>query len=277
MASVGAVALYLPWLTYLHGGPQLAWYGAIEPFTARHVLQDLVRFIAGYQYAPLRAIPTVAAFAAMAGPVLIGLVLLTRGYLRERENARFDPATAGLSLIVAVSLATPAGVLLYSLVGTDIWHVEHLYSSAPAAALVLGALLAAIPRRPRLAAVVVVLGVLVFGTIRGISPSWARPPYRAAARHLDQVAKPSDPVLLLTWGRVLDRAIPPQMKRPHTILHGVPERWPRRPAGTLAFAVIDNAAIPSMSRALAPRGYVLVARRPYRGAIPFTLFTYRAV
>ena len=84
-------------------------------------------------------------------------------------------------------------------------------------------------------------------------------------------------MLLLTYSYVLDRAIPAQMRRPHTIVYGVPKRWPRRLAGTPAFAVVDDAQIRSMSRALAPPGYVLVDRRPYTGAVSFTLFTYRAV
>jgi uncharacterized membrane protein len=276
IATVAAAILYLPWLAYMHGGSQLGWYAAIEPFTARHVLQDLVRFVVGYQYAPLRAIPTVAGFAAFAAAVLLGGLALARRYVTGRPHAALDVANGGLPLIVALALATPIGVLLYSVVGKDIWHVEHLYASAPAASLALGGVLVAIPRWPRAAAVAVVLGVLVFGTIRGISPSWVRPPFRTVARYLDQVAKPRDPVLLFTYYNVLDDSIPVQLMRPHTIIDGVPKRWPRRPAGTTAFVVVDDAQIRSLSRALAPPGYVLVGRRPYSGSTSFTLFTYRA-
>jgi hypothetical protein len=117
----------------------------------------------------------------------------------------------------------------------------------------------------------------VLGTIRGISPSWVRPPYRAVAQYLDQVAKPRDPVFLFTYGSILDDAIPAQMKRPHTIVTGAPKRWPRRPAGTLAFVVVDDAKLRPLAHALAPTGYALVARRRYSGSVSFTLFTYRAV
>src|SRR5581483_7186471 len=132
-------------------------------------------------------------------------------------NEVWDAANGGLPLIVALALATPIGVLLYSLVREDIWHAEHLYVSVPAATLALGALLVAIPRGPRAVAVPIVLGVLLFGTIRGLSPSWVRPPYRAVARYLDQVAGPRDPVLLFTYSGILDDAIPAQLKRPHPI------------------------------------------------------------
>jgi mannosyltransferase len=276
-ANLAVVVLYLPWLPSMHGGPALREFAVIERFTASHVLQDLVRYLVGYQYAPLHAIPTVPGFAAIAVCALVGGVQLLRRYLSRRAHGGDHDANGRLPLIAALALATPVGVLLYSLLGQDIWHVENLYASAPAAALVLGALLVAIPRGPRLAAVAVVLGVLVFGTIRALSPSWIRPPYRAVARYLDQVARPRDPVLLFTYRGILDDAIPAQLKRPHTIIAGVPRRWPRRPAGTPAFVVVDNVKLHRLRRALAPAGYVLVARRRYSGAVSFTLFTYRAV
>jgi hypothetical protein len=180
-----------------------------------------------------------------------------------------------LLLLVSLTIATPLGLLLYSLLVQDIWHTENLYASAPAAMLVLGGLLVSIPRSPRAIAVPVVLGALVFGTVRGLSPSWTRPPYRAAASYLDQVAGPRDPVLLFTYRYVLDDAIPVQLKRPHTIIARVPTWWPSRPAGTLAFVVVDNSKIHRLRRALAPSGYELIGRRLYSGALPFTVFTYR--
>jgi hypothetical protein len=181
-------------------------------------------------------------------------------------------------LIVALALATAIGVLMSSMVGTDIWYADHLYASAPAAALVLGALLVAIPRRPRAVAITVVLGVLVFGTIRGLSPSWRRPQYRTVAQYLDRMAKPRDPVVLFTEPVVFDAAIQVQLKRRHTIINDMVRWWRRRqPAGTLAFVVVDDDQFSRFGRALEPPGYALVTRRHYRGLIDFTLFTYRAV
>jgi uncharacterized membrane protein len=276
LASLAAIVLYLPWLAYMHGGPQLSWFAAIESFTARHVLQDLVRFVIGYQYAPLHAIPTVLGSVAVAAVVLLGGYHLARRYLSGRAHVRTELARGGLPLIAGLAIASPLGVLLYSLLVVDIWHVENVYMSAPAVLLVLGSLLVAMPRAPRAPAVAVVLGVLLFGTIRALSPSWVRPPFRTVARHLDRVAKPHDPVLMLTWSSVLDRSIPIYLKRSHTIIRGVPKRWPRRPAGTLAFAIVDQSQIHRLNRALAPPNYELVARRLYSGALPLTLFTYRA-
>ena len=105
-------------------------------------------------YAPLHAIPTVAGAAAIA---VCGFVQLARRYLSDRTDRAVDVANGGLPLIVALALATPIGVLLYSVLGKDIGHVEHLYAAGPAALLALGGVLVAIPRGPRAVAVPVVL------------------------------------------------------------------------------------------------------------------------
>ncbi|MFL5861280.1 MAG: hypothetical protein ACJ780_10930 [Solirubrobacteraceae bacterium] len=91
-------------------------------------------------------------------------------------------------------MVTPLGMLLYSLGFTDLWLPRGLYASVPAAALVLATLLWAIPRPWRFAAVAVVAGTLVFGTIRAASPTWRRPPTRQAAAFLDREAQPRDPL-----------------------------------------------------------------------------------
>jgi hypothetical protein len=83
--------------------------------------------------------------------------------------------------------------------------------------------------------------------------------------------------MLFTYSGILDDAIPAQLKRPHTIIYRALKRWPRRSAGTLAFVVVDDGKINRLRRALAPPDYALVARRPYRGAFSFTVFTYRAL
>ena len=277
-ANLAAVVLYLPWLAYLHGGPHLAIYALIESFTARHVLQDVVRFVAGYPYAPLHAIPTVPGFAAIAAAAVLGGLLLARRYLSGRAHAAYDVSRGGLLLIVALALATPAGVLLYSILRTDIWDARNLYASAPAAALVLGGLLAAIPRPARAAAGAGVLAVLAPGTVCAISPSYARPPFRAPARYLDEVAGPRDPVVTYPpFGRVAGD-IPVEFEKPHPLVNTPPARWPQHISAAHAYVVMYDARgraprvpIPH------PRGYALVSRRHYSGLLSFTVFGYRRV
>lgn len=283
IANLGALVLYVPWLPYLHASAGLAGYALIEPLTTPHVLQDVVRLVVGYPYAPLHQIPTGPGVAAIALAAVLGGLVLVRRYLSDRARAADHLSRGGLLLIAALALATPIGLLLYSVLGTDIWGARSLYASAPAAALALGALLLAIPRGPRAVAVPVVLGVLVFGTVRAISPSWARPPYRVAAQYLDRVAGPRDPVVMYTWGFPLDQALPVQFRRPHVVIKGDPERWPTPPPGGNVYVVADD-ALPFLYggplsavklKTPHPPGLKLVASRRFSGLVRFSVLTYR--
>ena len=125
-------------------------------------------------------------------------------------------------------------MLLYSALSTDGWGARDLCASAPAAALVIGWLLAAIPRQLRAAAVALVLAIPIAGTTRAIIPSYARPSFRAAARYLDGVAAPRDPIVVYPSFLALDRAIPVQFQKPHLVLSQGPARWPTPPRGGYA-------------------------------------------
>jgi hypothetical protein len=179
-------------------------------------------------------------------------------------------------LIGALAAAAPVGLAIYSLLGTDIWDARDLYASVSAGALLLGMLLAALPARLRLIAVSAVLVTLVAGTVRAISPSYARPPFRAVASYLDRVAAPRDPIIVYPSFLGLDADIPIEFRNPHLVVDGAPARWPAAPSGGFAFAILDGYLGPR-SRTSRPRPseYRLVTRRQYHGLLPFMLLTYR--
>jgi 4-amino-4-deoxy-L-arabinose transferase-like glycosyltransferase len=279
LANLAAALLFLPWIPFVHGS-DLAVYGFLEPLGVHNVIRDLVRVIPGYPYAPLRAIPTRAGLIVIGACALAGAIALAAGWRASRASRpRFPPAprpAGGLGLIVALALAAPVGLLLYSVLATDIWDARDLYASVPAMALVLGALLAALPSWARPVAVAAVLAVLGFGTVRAIGPAYARPPYRAAAAYLDRVAAPRDPVLMYSWAFVLDQAIAVQLHRPHRLLHGLVVRWPSPPPGGSLYVVVDQAVLRALKlRSPHHPGYALVSRRRYRGLVPFDVFGFR--
>lgn len=179
-------------------------------------------------------------------------------------------------MICALAAAAPVGVALYSLVGTDIWDARDLYASVPAAALLLGALIAAIPLNLRWLAAAAVFATLVAGAARAISPTYSRPPFRAAAHYLDQIAAPRDPIIMYPSFLGLNGVLPVELQKPHVIVYGAPKRWPTAPAGGLAVAILDG-TIAELRRGWLPRpsGYVLSSHRQYRGALPFVLLIYR--
>lgn len=274
ISGAAAVLLYVPWLPQLRG-KALAVIGALHPLTAHNVLTDVIRPIAGDPYAPLSAIPTALGFGLIVACALAGVVALGRSALKAPETSRSDARPRRLWLLLALAVATPIGLLLYSLAATDLWLPRGLYASVPAGALVLGALLWEIPRPVRSAAVVVVLGALVFGTVRDASSSWRRPPFRTMAAYLDQKAPSKDPISVISF--IGQPALIAQFHRYHRDVD-LSALWRLTPRGGNAYVIEDlNFArarrIPAVPPA--PKGFSLVSRRQYfSGVMPAEIVTY---
>jgi uncharacterized membrane protein len=269
-ANAAAAALYAPWAGEVHGSG-LGAYGLFEPLTAHNVFNDVLHPIAGYPYVSVHAIPTLGGLAVLGGVLTGGAVSLAWRWRRGERPTSAEP------LLVALALATPVGLLLYSLLGTDIFSARSLQASVPAAVLVVGALVASIPIRLRPVAVLAGLAVLVAGTVRSIGPRYSRPAFRTVSQYIDRRGAPSDPVILYPSFLDFTSAVPAQFHRPHLVIHGIPKQWPATPTGQEAFVVVDD----SMARALRiptphPPGFALIARRHWGGLVHFTLLTYRA-
>jgi uncharacterized membrane protein len=270
LANLLIVLLYVPWLPHLRG-KGLKTFEAFEPLTASNVVKDLVRVIPGYPYASLRGIPTVAGLVAIGGCVLIGVVAAIWRQVRQRPSTR---APSRLPLLVALAVATPIGLFLYSLIVTDLWLARGLYASLPAAALVLALLLVRLPGPLAVATIAVTLVTLLAASLRAISPDYVRTPFRAMAAYLDHNARPRDPVLYSTY--VGAPAISAQMKKPHVVvssaaaLHGLP-----RP-GERAFVVPDDVLATVLHLAAVPKlpYFRPIAHRHYRGIFPTDLWEY---
>ncbi len=273
-AAVLALALYAPWLPEVHG-TALGVYGLFEPRTLHNVTIDLIRLVPGYPYASLRAIPTHLGRAVFGAAVLVGIASAA-WRLRRAWPLRIEEWLGAQTLILALALATPVGVLIYSVVGTDIWDARNLYASVPAITLTLGALLAAIPVRPRALALIAALAVLLLGSVRAVSSHYSRPAYRTAAQYLDRIAAPRDPIVMYSWDLTLDQAVAVQLHKPHWLIRGAPRHWPSPPRGGSLYLVIDD-AVPVLLKTTVPHpaGLELVSRREYRGLVSFSLITYR--
>ncbi len=270
LANVAVALLYIPWLPQLRG-KGLTAIGFLWPLNFHNVVKDVLRLIPGYPYAPLSAIPTLAGMAAIGACVALGLLTVAQ---RWRRGSQPPEHRAEKLLIVLLAVSTPVGLLLYSLVGTDLWLARGLYASLPAAALILGALLWAVPRTVRPMAIVVVFVALIAGSVRAISPSYARPPFRAAAAYLDRVAPRNAPIIL--YPSFVDVSIPTQFKNPHLVRNASTAAWRNAARATRVYAIIDNdvAVRYGMPR---PPGFELTAARQYKGLVWFELLTYRSV
>jgi uncharacterized membrane protein len=271
LANAVPVLLYIPWLPQVRG-KQLGVIGLLEPLNAHNVLIDVLRPIPGYPYASLGTIPTIAGYAVIAACAGLGLIAFAYRWRRGDH----DPASVPrLVLVGMLAIGTPIGVLLYSIVGTDLWIARGLYASVPAAALVLGALLCALPRPAGLVAVAAVLVTLLAGTIRAMTPGYTRPPFRPAAEYLDRVAAPRDPIVV--YPTLLDWDITAHFKRGHRVMASSPKQWQAVPPGGTAYLVIDNKYAQLLRIGTPhPPGFVLTGRRPYPSHLwSFRLLSYR--
>jgi hypothetical protein len=177
-------------------------------------------------------------------------------------------------LLVLLAAATPVGLLLYSVLGTDVWDARGLYASVPAAALVLGALLWAAPRVARPLTVAAVLVTLLAGTIRAISPGYTRPAFRAAAAYLDRVATPRDPIIF--YRSFVTPDIEFHFKRRHRVVIASPGQWRAVPPGRTAYLVVDKFAQLMRIGTPHPPGFRLTGRRRYASHVwSFALLSYR--
>lgn len=265
LAHVAVGVLYLPWLQYLHG-TALGVYSLLQPLTPVNVLRDLGRVIAGYPYATLRSIPTWPGLALILVLALAGAAWMWRG------RVRWPAASA---LVGALALATPVGLLAYSILATDLWLARGIYASVPYAYLMLGALLMAIPARARVLAAAAVLIVLVAGAIRSLGTIYMRPPYRQMAAYLDRVAGPTTPVAYYTFWSAPDLAV--EYHHPHTIwASSAPKNFSAVAPGATTWLVVEPVYLADVHAATPrPRGFDLIAHRHFGGALATEVFVYQ--
>jgi uncharacterized membrane protein len=273
LASGAAILLYLPWLPELHGS-ELQVYAQLEPLTFHNVRDDVLRPIAGDPLATLRQIPTHLGLIALIACFAIGAVCIAL-HLPRSASGLTQAALSKPALLLWLALAAPVGLWLYSRLHTDIWEARSLISSTPAAALVLGGALVALPRRGSAPLTVVVAIVLAFGLVRAVTPRYSRPQFRPAAQYLDRMAAQADPIVVYPVYLGLDNALYAELQRPHTIIRGVPKHWPAIPAHGSAFLVAAAQTVALFHLTEHPPGYRLVGRIDYGGSLPFTIDVYR--
>jgi 4-amino-4-deoxy-L-arabinose transferase-like glycosyltransferase len=273
LANAAVVLLYLPWLPNLRG-KALAVIGALYPLSVHRVVGDLLRPFPGHPSAPLSAIPTLVGLIVFALCVLAGVVATVTRAGGRSPGVQWRPR--GLPLLIGLALATPVGLLAYSLLVTDLWLPRGLSASIPASALVIGALLSALPRPWLMVATTGVLAVLLLGTLRSFESAYARGPFRSIAAQLDRIAPRRDPVALISLVGYL--AVQEQFRAPHTIVHSVPELWRSTSVGANAYLVLDD-QIAKLGRLGTPHhpGYKLISRTHYAGASATAVLVYRRV
>jgi uncharacterized membrane protein len=267
-AGCAVVLFYVPWLSHIQG-TLLFVINFLHPLTVHNVLTDLARPIAGHPDAPLSTIPTVPGLVILAAAAIAGLFILSV----RRGEAPFDMGnTSERVLIVILAIAAPVGVLLYSVLKSDVWLPRSLYSSAPSQALLFAIVLVALPRRAMALIAGAVFVVLAIGTARTYSANVARPPYREIAAHLDAVAGPAQPIV--TYPSLVGEGVRPYYRRRHLLLSAAPGLWRSLRSNTVYVLIYDAGAYGLYKSVPRPAGFRLVGHRHYVGIKPTDLYTY---
>jgi uncharacterized membrane protein len=270
IAAVAIFVLYIPWLPHLRG-KLLGVIGLLYPITVQRVLTDPLRPIPGHPAAPLRAIPTIGGLVVFGVCVIAGLVAVYVRWRIDRPRPRSE-----VLLIVLLALASPIGLLLYSETMTDIWLPRGLSASMPATAIILGALLASLPRPAAVIAVVAVVAVLVAGTLRSFDAAYARGPYRTIAQYLDRAAGPRDPITIVSIPG--QPAVLAQLHKKHWVIPDLTATWRSVPFGQTAYLVLDDVLAHQLKIGTPhPPGLQFVGRRHYSGAFETDVLIYRRV
>jgi mannosyltransferase len=195
IANAAAVVAYLPWLpTVIEStdSPGTKVIGTLQAFDLGAVRADLQRWSIGHPYLPFGSLPgRVAVALALAGLTvgLLGLALRLRRAGRDRPLSR---PSADTVLIVALALATPVGLGLYSSIGDSVWDARNLTASTPGLALAVGVLVTSGGGALRVAAIGLVVGALVIGAVKMLEADAQRPDYDAAARFIAEAWAPQD-------------------------------------------------------------------------------------
>jgi len=198
LSSAATAAAFLAWVPWLQGRA-LGLIAAFYPLTPVNVFKAPVISVFGSPQAALSAIPGKFGLAlAGAGLALaassLALVARSREWVRPpapREGARLGSGW----LILGLAVSTPAGLLLYDVVGDDLYNPRNLSASVPGLVLGIAAIVTAAPRRLAWGASALVLAALAIGAGRSLEARYQRPPVNEAADFINARARPGDLVI----------------------------------------------------------------------------------
>ncbi len=273
-ANLLAALLYLPWLPHVRG-KLLPVIGYLYPLSPGRVPSDWLRSLIGYASASLSRIPGTLGVLVIGACVLWGAArMLETGQLAWRRP-RLALLDEPLVLIVVLAVVTPIGMLLYSVLATDIWLPRGLSASIPFGLMVMAALITRVPRQWAPAAAIVSLAALLFGTVRSTKADYQRTPYATLTAQLDRQVTARDRVMFAS--PLAEPVVEELSLRRLPVVPATPQGLLALAPGADAYLVLDDTFAEQHQIAIPPRfpGVTLVARRHYRGQTPTDLLVYR--
>jgi 4-amino-4-deoxy-L-arabinose transferase-like glycosyltransferase len=275
VATLGSVALYLPWLPGLaadRNAPGAKVIAELIPFGWSTSREQLIRLVAADPFGPLDTRLRSAGFLFLAAAAVVGLV----GLWRRVSSRRTDGVSSQAVLIVILALAAPVGGALYSMVGDSVFAARDLISSLPAISLAFAALLTALPRVVSAVAITLAVVGLAFGMAASWQPDARRPAYQDVAGYVDANARPGDVVVELQPGGAsalrirLDDHIPYfRMAQTNDAL-----RTTQASGGRIFYVRPDVAGLSDVTPPLTTGEYHVATERTWSGLYPLTLIVF---
>jgi Dolichyl-phosphate-mannose-protein mannosyltransferase len=198
IALVLTTLLYLPWVpAYLdqRKNPGLAVLESFSRVTGRTVWEYPATMLFGQPYAsPWWALLGTAGVVLLAAALAAVIAGCVTGWSAVREMLATH--REGALLVGLVALATPVGLLLYSLVSSSLYLPRNLSCSLPALYLVLAVLVTWIAPPVRWVATGLLVIAMVIAAVRGLDDDRRRPPTKEVASLVDRLVDSADPVLI---------------------------------------------------------------------------------
>jgi 4-amino-4-deoxy-L-arabinose transferase-like glycosyltransferase len=270
-AAAIAGATFLPWVPFVKG-EQLDVYGDIAHALGIGYPDAAVSWLVGLPFLGPGAVPGTLAVILLVGSVAVALAVAARP---RRLDLR-----SPVALVAALALATPAAILLYSLVSYELFlFPRNLTASLPFVALLLAwALLR--PGWPRAALPLALAATAVcIGTVKAELDRYSRPDYPQAAEFVDSVAGPN--VSVNYNGTGLDairlrNALRMYYARPHrSVFSDAPEQWiAQRRSGRVVVVGLSPIGRPAPTLPPAP-GLTKVRERRFTGISSIVVAVYR--
>jgi hypothetical protein len=195
-ANAGVALLFGPWLPNLRSKGQLVNPYFVVDLDIEHIWGTLIHVFPGRPEFTLAEIPGHGWEIAIGVVLAVALVVKLAGAprlrdLRKRPRFRF-------SLLLALSVAAPAGVLIFSLIsGYNIFYPRYLSASAPAAILCIAGLVTHLDRRITIALGSLLVAAVAVGGWKTTREDAQSYDYRAAAHYVDGHASKGDLVIEL--------------------------------------------------------------------------------
>jgi mannosyltransferase len=270
-AAAIAGATFLPWVPFVKG-ERLDVYGDIAHALGIGYPDAAVSWLVGLPLLGPGAVPGTLAMILLAASVAVALAAAPR--------PRGLDLRAPVALMAALALATPAAILLYSLLSYDLFlFPRNLIASLPFAALLLAwAVLR--PGWPRAALPLALAAAAVcIGTVKTELDRYSRPDYPPAAEFVDSVA--GRDVSVNYDGTGLDairlrNALRMYYARPHrSVFSDAPEQWiAQRRSARVVVVALSPIGRPAPTLPRAP-GLVKLRERRFPGISSIVVAVYR--